>query len=284
MADPDGTLCNNFDKINMADPDDMDVEDWRDDKFKVPDPPRKPDFLQGIDNMHWAQFSRRLAATLNDDKTGFDVKLYDPSGPTPDPTTRDPDPSITPWYRLGPPSAIPDYPVLIEKYGSQVLEAAGFIDHDFSPPSNNINGRLASEIWRPMAADRTIETRIHAALGRGMWHGITDHQYSLMHPALLLATAILDDPVTLNYFYALAEPAASMDTVSHASAGLQADCKIMKIPDTLNDDQQMKTGMKLIMMIAYLDDWGFDDIDMGCLAHTQRVHSPEGGPEIASKP
>lgn len=58
----------------------------------------------------------------------------------------------------------------------------------------------------------------------------------------------------------------------------------MKIPDTLNDDQQMETGMKLIRMIAYLDDWGFDDIDMGCLAYTQRVHSPECGPEIASKP
>ena len=106
-----------------------------------------------------------------------------------------------------------------------------------------------------------------------------------MHPALLLATAILDDPVTLCYLYALAEPVASMDTVSHASAGLTADCKIMKIPDSLTDDQQRDTYMKLCRMTTYLYNWGFDHEDMGCLAYTASISFQEGGePEPASKP
>lgn len=264
----------------MADPDDMDVEDWRDGKFEVPDPPRKPDFLQGVDNMHWTQFSRRLAATLNQDKTGFDVKLYDSS----DPTAPGPDPSVTPWYRLGPPSAVPDYPVLLEKYGLQVLEAAGFLNHESDPISKRINGRLASKPWRIDKGATDIETKIHPVFRQSKWDGITDRQYTLMHPALLLATAILDDPVTLCYLYALAEPVASMDTVSHASAGLTADCKIMKIPDSLTDDQQRDTYMKLCRMTTYLYDWGFDNENLDSLAYTASISFQGGEPEPASKP
>lgn len=264
----------------MADQDEMDVEDWRDDKFKVPDPPRKPGFLQGPENMHWTQFSRRLAATLNNDKTGFDVKLYDPA----DPTAYGSDPSITPWYRLGPPSAIPDYPILLEKYGLQVLEAAGFLNHESDTISSNINGRLASKDWRIDQIHTGIESRIHPVLRQEKWDGITDHQYSLMHPALLLATAILDDPTTLCYFFALAEPVASMDTVSNASGRFTGECKTMKIPDSLTDDQQRLTFRKLNWMTAYLQDWGFDDFDMKSLAYTERVRHADGSSRPASTP
>jgi len=279
----------------MADSEDMDVEDWRDAKFKVPDPPRKPDFLQGVDNMHWTQFSRKLAATLKDDKSGFDVKLYDPSDPTPDPTgrnpspiplpyARSPDPSITPWYRLGPPSAIPDYPVLIEKYGLQVLEAAGFLNHESNFISKRINGRLASESWRIDQGDTDIETKIHPVLRREMWNRVTDSQYLLIQPALLLATAILDDPVTLCYFHALAEPVTSMDTVSHVSAGLTADCKIMRIPNSLTEDQQRDIYMKLHSMTEYLQDWGFDNEGMDNIAYTSSLAYLSGVPKAAARP
>ena len=230
--------------------------------------------------MHWTQFSRRLAATLNQDKTGFDVKLYDSS----DPTAPGPDPSVTPWYRLGPPSAVPDYPVLLEKYGLQVLEAAGFLNHESDPISKRINGRLASKPWRIDKGATDIETKIHPVFRQSKWDRITDRQYALMHPTLLLATAILDDPVTLCYLYALAEPVASMDTVSHASAGLTADCKIMKIPDSLTDDQQRDTYMKLCRMTTYLYDWGFDNENLDSLAYTASISFQGGEPEPASKP
>ena len=259
---------------------DMDVEDWRDGKFKVPDPPQKPDFLNGVENMHWAQFSRKLAARLNEDKTGFDVKFYDPS----DPTATGPDPSIAPWHRLGPPSALPDYPHLLEKYGIQVLDAAGFLNHQSAYIGKNINGRLAFGVLRNFDNDQSIEARIHPVFGRNKWDDITDHQYSLMHPALLLASAVLDDPVTLSYFYALAMPRESMDTIKHVSAGLTADCKIMKIPDILDDDQQRSTFSKLHWMTAYLDNWGFDNYSMDCFAYTARADFPGGSPRPASKP
>jgi hypothetical protein len=262
----------------MTDANDMDVEGWRDDKFRVPDPPRRPDFLGGVDNMHWAQSSRKLAATLNQDKTGFDVKLYDPS----DPTAYGLDRSITPWYRLGPPSGIPDYPHLLGKYGIQVLEAAGFLNHKFAHISNKIDGRLTFKLWRKYS--RNPKERIHPVFERRQWVDITDHQYSLMQPALLLASAVVDDPVTLSYFYALAMPSASMDTLSHASAGLTADCKTMKIPDALNDDQQRETFRKLRLMTVYLQDWKFEDIDTGSYAYMDKVDFLSGRPMPASKP
>jgi hypothetical protein len=74
-----------------------------------------------------------------------------------------------------------------------------------------------------------------------------------MIPALVLATAILDDPVTLNNFHALAMPAYSMDNISHVSAGLMADCKIMKIPDVLDYNQQWDTFEKLSLMSVWLE-------------------------------
>jgi hypothetical protein len=62
--------CN---KVEMPDPR-VDVDGWHIRKFPVPDPPQKPDFIQGADNIHWSQFSRRLAAKLSDDKTRFDIQ------------------------------------------------------------------------------------------------------------------------------------------------------------------------------------------------------------------
>jgi hypothetical protein len=258
--------CNTF---NMADVEDIDMDDWHLRKFRVPDPPQKPDFLQGAENMHWAQFSRKLAAKLNIDKTAFDVGLYDPADPT--------------AYRLGPPSGIPDYPHLLEKYGVQVLAAAGFLNHKINQTSDHINGRLAFKPWRRNIA-HDVRARIHPVFEQRKWDGIIDRQYFLMLPALQLATAILDDPITLSYFHALAMPSDSMETVSHVSAELTADCKIMKIPDALDEHQQREAFRKLHWMMAYLEDWGFNDGDLKSLAYTRKVNSPGGGPRSASKP
>ncbi|KEQ72542.1 hypothetical protein M436DRAFT_48927 [Aureobasidium namibiae CBS 147.97] len=248
-------------------------------EFTVPDPPQKPGFIHGVDNVHWSQSSRRLAAQLNHDKTGFDVKLYDPS----DPTARGLDPSISPWYRLGPPSNIPDYPPLLEKYSVQMLEAAGFLNHDTGFDIAKINGRLAFAPWRNYHRDPDLQIRIHPVLRRDKWLGITDYQYSLMLPSLLLASAILDDPITLNYFCALSRPSADMKTVKHVSAGLTADCKIMEIPATLSYNDQQETYNKFILMTTYLESWSFEDVAGPIFGLTGRTLGVFGQPERASK-
>jgi hypothetical protein len=121
------------------------------------------------------------------------------------------------------------------------LEAAGFINNPIPTEHGYMDGRLAFARWRNPHQHDDPQILIHPVLRRKEWVGITDHQYSLMIPALVLATAILDDPVTLNYFHTLAMPADSMDNISHVSADLTADCKIMKIPDVLDYNQQWDT-------------------------------------------
>ncbi|KAH0275059.1 hypothetical protein KCU91_g4848, partial [Aureobasidium melanogenum] len=211
-------------------------------RFNTLHPPRKPPY---IPERRWSKFSSRLRAKLNDDKTGFDVKLAVSSDST--------------AYKLGPPSSVPDYPHHLEKYGMQVLEAAGFLNHKDEGTSGKINGRWAFEAWRNPDHSPDLQKRIHVVWRWQEWVNITPHQYSLMTPALLLASAILDDPVTLNYFYALAMPADSMDTVSHASKGLMADCKIMKIPDVLPAGEEWAAYLNVYLASMYIRSWGFED-------------------------
>ncbi|KAI4780824.1 hypothetical protein E4T52_04279 [Aureobasidium sp. EXF-3400] len=271
-----------------------DLEDWtlstlprkRRFEYEVPDPPRKPDFITGADNLHWSQFSRRLAATPRKNGKGFDVKLYDPRDRT---HNYQDDPSITPWYRLGPPSNMPDYTPLLEKYGMQVFEAAGFLNHKEErpigePAGDKINGRLAFHPWRNHLKNPDLQSRIHPVLRRNKWIGIDDHQYSLIVPSLLLASAILDDPVTLTYFYALSMPSDEMDTIKHASAGLTADCKIMKIPFKLTEAQLLETYHKLLLMTAWLENWSFYDDGDRVNGYTERIKDKWGHSERASKP
>ncbi|KAK6008193.1 hypothetical protein QM012_000096 [Aureobasidium pullulans] len=206
--------------------------------FGAPEPPQRPDAMREVP---WSRWSSSYAARLDDKKTGFDTKLFDPN---------DAD-----AYRLGPPSEMPDYHQIIEKYGLQVLEAAGFLNHKVEAVSGDITGRLAFAQWRNPCLD--VDQWIHPVLRSEMWINVTDRQYSLMKPALLLASAILDDPVTLNYFHALSMPAASMDTISHISRGLIANCKIMTIPETLSPEQQQAVYKKLCNMRNFTH-WGFE--------------------------
>ncbi|KAG9663492.1 hypothetical protein KCU64_g1278, partial [Aureobasidium melanogenum] len=235
-------------------------------RFNTLHPPRKPPY---IPERRWSKFSSRLRAKLNDDKTGFDVKLAVFSDST--------------AYKLGPPSSVPDYPHHLEKYGMQVLEAAGFLNHKDEGTSGKINGRWAFEAWRNPDHSPDLQKRIHVVWRWQEWVNITPHQYSLMTPALLLASAILDDPVTLNYFYALAMPADSMDTVSHASKGLMADCKIMKIPDVLPAGEEWAAYLNVYLASMYIRSWGFED-GLGCFAYTARSQDSNGNYEKAYRP
>lgn len=227
------------------------AKQYRQRRFDAPHPPQ---LSRPFSRKHWSIYSSRVAAELRDDKSGFDTV---PVGPR------------SGAYRFGPPSKAPDYPYHLEKYGMQVLEAAGFLNHQNQGMSGNIDGRLAFEYWRNRDHNPDLQKRIHPVWRLAQSVNLTPHQYSLMTPALLLASAILDDPVTLNYFYALAMPIDSMDTVSHVSNGLKADCKIMKIPDVLPEGEDFWTFMKLDLATLYIRDWGFED-GLECFAYTAR--------------
>ncbi|KAH0029796.1 hypothetical protein KCU78_g3238, partial [Aureobasidium melanogenum] len=209
--------------------------------FGAPRPPQKPAFI--MRDKHWSEFSSRYAAKLNKNKNGFDVKLFDPNDAT--------------AHKLGPPSQMPDYPHLIEKYGLQVLDAAGFLNHK----------AVLTSVFRSE-----------------MWVNLTDRQYSLIKPASLIASAVLDDPLTLNHFHALSVPAASMDTISHVSSTLTADCKIMDIPDTLSPNQQRAVFRKLCAM-RNLTHWRFenDDTKEG-MAFTDPITNAAGQYIVATEP
>lgn len=105
--------------------------------------------------------------------------------------------------KLGPPSSLPGWPELLEKWGLQVLETAGFINDTSwrnSRPTD-IKGK-----YYVLHNDGPI----HPVLRRNMWDGMSDELWHAMQPALFLATAILDEPDTLNFLDGLMVPSHEM--------------------------------------------------------------------------
>ncbi|THW86268.1 PRP38-domain-containing protein, partial [Aureobasidium pullulans] len=118
--------------------------------FYVPDPPQIP---PSDPPQHWSKVSSNWTAHLKSDKTGFDVRPIDPNDST--------------GCKLGPPSNAPDYNVLLEKYGIQVLAASGFLNHTGAKMSEEIYGRLAFADFRNPTHEETLE--IHPVLRSNMW-------------------------------------------------------------------------------------------------------------------
>ncbi|THZ71014.1 hypothetical protein D6C84_10343 [Aureobasidium pullulans] len=210
--------------------------------FYVPDPPQIP---PSDPPQHWSKVSSNWTAHLKSDKTGFDVRPIDPNDST--------------GCRLGPPSNAPDYNVLLEKYGMQVLAASGFLNHTGAKMSEEIYGRLAFADFRNPTHEETL--KIHPVLSPNMWGKTTPQVYAMMVPALRLATAVLDDPITLNYFHALSTPSDLMHTrLSTFPDGRTEECKTMEIPDTLSEAEQQVVYDKICKMQSYTN-WGFETTD-----------------------
>ncbi|KAI5203943.1 hypothetical protein E4T39_03904 [Aureobasidium subglaciale] len=121
---------------------------------------------------------------------------------------------------------MPDYHSVLEKYGLQVLEVAGFL--------NDTDVEITSDI-----------RVLHPVFRRNLWRDMTKEQYAMMRPSILLATAILDDPVTLCYFHALAVPAREMKTILLDTFTAKTDCKVVMIPDVLTAVEQREIFNKL---------------------------------------
>lgn len=236
----------------MANPDPMDLdmdqpEPERARGYDVPLPPELPyrtdEHGQPIIE-HWADVKDKYTIRLLADGSAFEVRELNEDDPTGMGRRFEGD-----WpkmYPMGPPSQRPDYHPLLEKYGLKILNAAGFINsvNPWEPVNLGAHGRLHGADWRNPTSDPN--ERIHPVLRFDMWNGITQEDYELMRYSLLLASAVLDDPTVLNYFYALMQPVASMETVIDSDTNLL--CRIVDIPDVLAAEQQRETAQAMMKM------------------------------------
>lgn len=212
-----------------------------------PEPPSKVDEHGNITLEFWSDIRDRYTVRLRDDKTYFEIREFNDDDPTGMGRRFEGD-----WpkmYSMGPPSEAPDYNPIHEKYGLKILNAAGYINSIYPTESMTFGpmGRLYGSSFRNPTWDPA--EKIHPVLRSHMWQGVSDEQYASLYPALNLASAILDDPTTLNYFYALSRPASSMTTVVDPDTNLT--CKIMDIPDALTETQQRETYQLIWDMQIY---------------------------------
>lgn len=253
--------------------------------YKTPYPPSLP-----ANEPNWEQSkaygSRRTP-------TGFAVRKLNFNDPTGQGKFKNQD-----WpfeQRLGYPSTREGWHPLIFKYGLQVLDAAGFINFETTKPHTyNPKGYWESKRNR----SGLLAERIHPVLRKEMWHLFTDEEYKTIMPALLLATAILDDPgkwyeaarrqpqacrsstccasyanlwsflVMLCLFYALSRPTAQLTTFEDPHLGT---CKKLNIPATLTEQEQWEVHEKLCAMREWTSfRWDNSQIfvDSGSLAAT----------------
>lgn len=196
---------------------------------------------------HWANVNENYTVRLNDNGSAFEVRELNDDDPTGMGRRFEGD-----WpkmYPMGPPSQQPDYHPLLEKWGLKILNAGGFINAVY--PWENLvlgpYGRLHDAHWRNPNFD--VNERIHPVLRFDMWRGITQADYQMMYWSLILASAVLDDPMVLNYFYPLMQPVASMDTVFDPDTN--RICRIVDIPSTLTPDQQLATYQAMCSMRGY---------------------------------
>jgi hypothetical protein len=80
-----------------------------------------------------------------------------------------------------------------------------------------------------------------------MFWWITDEDYELLKPALILASAILDDPITLHFFYALSHE-KQWSWVNNQRLGM---CRTVTIPPTLTQAEQTAANKKVMDMVSW---------------------------------
>lgn len=243
----------------MAHPDPMDFdaapEPERPRGYNVPLPPGPPFHIDANGHTvydHWANENENYTIRLSDDRSAFEVRRLNEDDPTGMDRRFEGD-----WpkmYPMGPPSRHPDYHPLLEKYGLKILNAGGFINSVLPWEAMHLgpHGKLHFADWRNPTCD--LNERIHPILRFDMWHGISQADYELMHYSLLLASAVLDDPVVMCYFYPLMQPVTSMETVIDQDTNLL--CRIVDIPDTLTAAQQLETYQAMVAMRSWTH-WDF---------------------------
>jgi hypothetical protein len=202
--------------------------------FQVKNPPQLPPAFRNVygnvQQTVWTQHAKNFVARNNQNGTGFDVDIENKNTAS--------------WpYRLGAPSQDPGISPLIGKWGLQILEAAGFINHEHEAGDVHMDpvGRMA-KTRNPLDSPKE---QIHPVLRRDMFNSTTEEDYELLKPAILLASAVLDDPTTLHFFHAVAQPA---QRITDPKLG---KCKIVTIPTTLSQAQQTAANKKIMDMRSW---------------------------------
>ncbi|KAG9693611.1 hypothetical protein KCU95_g6407, partial [Aureobasidium melanogenum] len=218
------------------------------------DPPRLPHstIINGEPHLtDWHQHSWRYTARKDPNSTGFEVRqlhidTFD-GYEVPDWNNMFYWP---PKYKLGPPTNDADWHGIVAKWGFPILEKAGFLNYcpsdedDYAEPI----GRLA----RVRNPDMDDDMRIHPVFRRDMWCGIDDEEYQLLEPALLLASALLDDPGTLAFFYAISD----LESMTEFEDEVHGKCKVATVPATLSNAQETEVCRKIFAMRDWLE-WKF---------------------------
>jgi hypothetical protein len=202
--------------------------------FQVKNPPQLPSAFRNVygnvQRTVWSEHATKFVAKNNQNGTDFDVDIENKATAS--------------WpYHLGAPIQNPIISPLIGKWGLQILEAAGFINHEDEAGDVHMDpiGRMA-KIRNP---GDSPEEQVHPILRKEMFNSITEEDYELLLPAILLASAVLDDPTTLHFFHAVSQPA---QRITDPKLG---KCKIVTIPATLSKAQQTAANKKVMDMRAW---------------------------------
>jgi len=253
--------------------------------YHVPLPPQLPFKTDVHGNLvieHWADVNENYTVRLLDDRSAFEVRELNENDPTGMGRRFEGD-----WpkmYPMGPPSQQPDYHPILEKFGLKILNAAGFINNLQPLEEMGIGpfGQLHCFDWRNPKADPN--QRIHPVFRFDMWHGIAQEDYDLLYHSLLLASAVLDDPIVLCYFHAMRQSVASMDTVVDPDTFLT--CRIVDIPTYLTPDQQAETYQAMCDMRRWTS-WSINgpaNDDQTILGKTQILFDANGQSIDAARP
>lgn len=206
--------------------------------YGTPYPPRLEATHQTSDGRFeptdWARHARHYGARDHPNGNGFEVQ----------PLNTGTSNNLNVQYRLGPPSSSVKWNSVIEKWGLQVLDKAGFINLDSS-----LNAKLANSYMHPtgrFASTRNPSDkkpdRVHPIFRKDMWTNLSQRDYDTIMPALLLASAFLDDPTTLCLFHAISAPADQMITFQDPNL---KTCKRLQVPETLTEPEQWAVFSKL---------------------------------------
>ncbi|KAI5269735.1 hypothetical protein E4T47_06813, partial [Aureobasidium subglaciale] len=132
------------------------------------------------------------------------------------------------------------------KWGLGLLDKAGCINLN-----TNLDKQLCQDPVGKVAKERNphneCNSQIHSVFRKTSWQNCSDAQFAAIRPALLLASAWLDEPATLCFFYATSTP-ETMITFEDPKLGT---CKRLNIPSYLTPEQQNLTVERLFQMAVY---------------------------------
>lgn len=229
----------------------------------IPDPPRIPHDHLGLD--YWHRHAEEATATRTSDDLGYKTRYINRHDPTGEGKWKESDWPVD--LLLGPPSKAPNWNPLLNKFGAQVLDDAGFI---------NYYGELKNLMlpFGKLAATHA-DNPIHPVFRMDRWLGVHPDEYRLLQPVIRLAGAVLDDPGTLRFLWALYKK----DTMTRKHAEGFGEYDVFSIPDHLTPQQEKEIQQVVFQMRDHVE-FCFSSVDSlmsrGVLALTTPQIDAEG--------